>query len=40
MRDNEVNEAYQSLPWKILRIWECEINEENLYKLINCIKII
>ena len=37
-RDNEVNEIYKGLSWKILRVWECELKEMNLYKLVNDIK--
>ena len=29
-RDKEVNLIYDELPWKLFRIWECEINEEKL----------
>tara|TARA_B100000519_G_C14182346_1_gene409136 strand:- start:695 stop:1099 length:405 start_codon:yes stop_codon:yes gene_type:complete len=37
-RDKDVNKAYESLPWNIFRIWECEINSKTLAKLVKDIK--
>ena len=37
-RDKVVNESYDSIDWKVIRIWECEINEERLHNLVNHIK--
>ena len=37
-RDKEVNEMYRKLPWQIIRIWECEINQKKLSRLVNEIK--
>jgi DNA mismatch endonuclease (patch repair protein) len=37
-RDKKVNEMYRKLPWQIIRIWECEINQKKLSRLVNEIK--
>ena len=37
-RDLEVNKIYDELPWRILRIWECELTEKKLSRLANEIK--
>ena len=37
-RDRDVNKAYQNIPWNIIRIWECELNEKRLEKLVKRIK--
>ena len=37
-RDQEVNKAYESLPWNIFRIWECEISLKKLARLVKEIK--
>ena len=37
-RDKVVNESYDSIDWKVIRIWECEINQERLQDLVNHIK--
>lgn len=37
-RDEKINNSYKSFPWNIIRIWECEINEEQLDKLVMKIK--
>ena len=37
-RDKEVNRLFENLDWKIIRIWQCEINEENLTRLARNIK--
>ena len=29
-RDNKINNLYARLPWRLIRIWECEINENKL----------
>mgnify|MGYP001250869142 CR=1 FL=1 len=29
-RDNKINNLYARLPWRLIRIWECEINEKKL----------
>ena len=33
-RDKEVNLSYEKLPWKLYRIWECEITEKKLDALV------
>ena len=37
-RDKHVNSLYTSLPWNLIRIWECEINSEKLAEVVNIIK--
>ena len=37
-RDKNVNSLYTSLPWNLIRIWECEINSEKLAEVVNIIK--
>ena len=37
-RDNVVNKSYNSIPWRLIRIWECEIDEDRLHNLVNQIK--
>ena len=33
-RDAVVNLEYESLPWRVIRIWQCEINQKNLSSLV------
>tara|TARA_Y100000741_G_C17834104_1_gene387745 strand:+ start:107 stop:514 length:408 start_codon:yes stop_codon:yes gene_type:complete len=37
-RDQEVNKLFDDISWKIIRIWQCKINEENLTILAKNIK--
>tara|TARA_Y100001970_G_C13493862_1_gene490304 strand:- start:59 stop:469 length:411 start_codon:yes stop_codon:yes gene_type:complete len=37
-RDKVVNKSYNSIHWRLIRIWECEIDEERLHNLVNQIK--
>ena len=37
-RDKKVNKMYEIIPWNIIRIWQCEVNEKNLTKLAKDIK--
>ena len=37
-RDKHINSLYTSLPWNLIRIWECEINSEKLAEVVNIIK--
>ena len=37
-RDEKINNSYKSFSWNIIRIWECEINEEQLRELVINIK--
>ena len=37
-RDKHVNSIYTSLPWNLIRIWECEINSQKLTEVVNIIK--
>ena len=37
-RDKIVNKELKALGWKIFRVWECEINENNLDSLVKKIK--
>ena len=37
-RDKHVNSLYTSLPWNLIRIWECEINSQKLTEVVNIIK--
>ena len=37
-RDKHVNSIYTSLPWNLIRIWECKINSEKLAEVVNIIK--
>ena len=37
-RDKHINSIYTSLPWNLIRIWECEINSQKLTEVVNIIK--
>lgn len=37
-RDKVVNKSYNSIHWRLIRIWECEIDEKRLHNLVNQIK--
>ena len=37
-RDLEVNRLFKDIPWNIIRIWQCEVNEKNLTKLAKDLK--
>jgi DNA mismatch endonuclease, patch repair protein len=37
-RDAVINLEYKSLPWRIIRIWQCEINQKYLSNLVLEIK--
>ena len=32
-RDREVNRMYKDIPWTLIRIWQCEVNNKNLTEL-------
>ena len=36
-RDNKINNLYARLPWRLIRIWECEINENKLNDIVKSI---
>ena len=38
LRDMEVNALYKGIPWNIIRIWQCEINDERLLELVKILK--
>jgi DNA mismatch endonuclease (patch repair protein) len=33
-RDQKINEYLQNLGWEVIRIWECQINSDNIQKLL------
>ena len=37
-RDREVNRMYKSIPWTLIRIWQCEVNNKNLTELAKKLK--
>ena len=37
-RDQEVNRLFEGIPWNIVRVWQCEVNEKNLTELAKNLK--
>ena len=37
-RDQEVNRLFENIPWNIIRIWQCEVNEKSMTELAKKIK--
>lgn len=37
-RDQEVNRLFENIPWNIVRIWQCEVNEKSMTELAKKIK--
>ena len=37
-RDREVNRLFDDIPWNIVRIWQCEVNEKSMTELAKKIK--
>ena len=37
-RDRDVNRMYKSIPWTLIRIWQCEVNNKNLTELAKKLK--
>ena len=37
-RDRDVNRMYRSIPWTLIRIWQCEVNNKNLTELAKKLK--
>ena len=37
-RDQEVNRMYKAIPWTMIRIWQCEVNNKNLTELAKKLK--
>ena len=37
-RDLKVNKQYSKIDWNQIRIWECEVNNDNLIKIVKNIK--
>ncbi len=37
-RDRDVNRMYKAIPWNLIRIWQCEVNNKNLTELAKKLK--